>query len=92
MFLMRTHNPSYARSEYHTQLAKMSFDKIFDLTSGLYFFFLNNKRKHRTKIKENKAKKERERQRNKIYDKTGGRREEMRGEKNTIIILADPRN
>ena len=32
--LMRTHNPQYARSEYHTQLAKMSFDKIFDLTAG----------------------------------------------------------
>ena len=25
------------RSEYHTQLAKMSFDKIFDLTAGVYF-------------------------------------------------------
>ena len=36
---MRTHNPSYARSEYHTQLAKMSFDKIFDLTAGVYFNF-----------------------------------------------------
>ena len=23
-----------------TQLAKMSFDKIFDLAAGLYFFFL----------------------------------------------------
>ena len=29
---MRTHN---ARSEYRTQLAKMSFDKIFDLTAGV---------------------------------------------------------
>ena len=35
---MRTHNPKYARSEYHTQLAKMSFDKIFDLADGVYFF------------------------------------------------------
>ena len=39
---MRTHNTQqYARSEYHTQLAKMSFDEIFDLTAGgvfLYFF------------------------------------------------------
>ena len=31
--LKRTHNPQYARSEYHTQLAKMSIDKIFDLTA-----------------------------------------------------------
>ena len=23
----------------HTQLAKMSFDKIFDLTAGVYFYF-----------------------------------------------------
>ena len=30
-----------ARSEYHTQLAKMSFDKIFDLTAGVYFNFFN---------------------------------------------------
>ena len=29
----------HARSEYHTQLAKMSFGKIFDLTAGVYFFF-----------------------------------------------------
>ena len=35
---MRTHNPSYARSEYHTQLAK-SFDKIFDFTARVYFNF-----------------------------------------------------
>ena len=35
--LMRTHNPKYARSEYHTKVAKMSFDKIFDLTAGVYF-------------------------------------------------------
>ena len=29
-----------ARSEYHTQLAtKMSFDEIFDLTAGVYFYF-----------------------------------------------------
>ena len=37
--LMRTHNPHYARSEYHTRLAKMSFDNILDLTAGLYFYF-----------------------------------------------------
>ena len=30
------------RSEYHTQLAKMSFDKIFDLTAGVYFNCYNN--------------------------------------------------
>ena len=42
MSLMRTHNPSYARSEYHTQLAKMIFDTIFDLTAGVYFYFYNN--------------------------------------------------
>ena len=29
-----------ARSEYHTQLAKMSFDKIFDLLDGVYFNFV----------------------------------------------------
>ena len=27
---------------YHTQLAKMSFDKIFDLTAGVYFNFIIN--------------------------------------------------
>ena len=26
---------------YHTQLAKMSFDKIFDITAGVYFNFYN---------------------------------------------------
>ena len=31
----------YARSEYHTQLAKMSFYKIFDLTAGVYFYSYN---------------------------------------------------
>ena len=30
-----------ARSEYHTQLAKMSFGKIFDLTDGVFFNFYN---------------------------------------------------
>ena len=30
------------QKNYHTQLAKMSFDEIFDLTAGVYFhFFLN---------------------------------------------------
>ena len=43
---MRTHNPYYARSEYHTQLAKMSFDKIFDLTAGVYFHFLQHTLQH----------------------------------------------
>ena len=38
---MRTHNSSYARSEYDTQLANMSFDEIFDLTAGVYFHFLH---------------------------------------------------
>ena len=38
---MRTHNPYYARSEYQTQLAKMRFDKIVDLTAGVYFNFYN---------------------------------------------------
>ena len=33
----------YIRTEYHTQLAKMSFDKIFDLTGGVYFYFYNRK-------------------------------------------------
>ena len=28
-----------ARSEYHTQLVKMRFDKIFDLTAGVNFHF-----------------------------------------------------
>ena len=27
--------------EYHTQLAKMSFDEIFDLTAGVHFNFYN---------------------------------------------------
>ena len=31
---------TYSTSEYHTQLAKMSFDEIFDLTAGVYFHFL----------------------------------------------------
>ena len=26
------------RSEYHTQIAKMSFDEIFDLTAGVFLF------------------------------------------------------
>ena len=38
---MRTHTPSYARSGYHTQLAKTSFDEILDLTAGAYFNFQN---------------------------------------------------
>ena len=35
---MRTHNSECARSEYHTQLAKMSFDEIFDLTASWSVF------------------------------------------------------
>ena len=31
----------YTRSEYHTQLAKMGFDEIFDLTAGVYFNLYN---------------------------------------------------
>ena len=38
--LMRTHTQYYARSEYRTQLAEMSFDEIFDLTAGVYFYIL----------------------------------------------------
>ena len=38
---MRTHTQYYARSEYNTQLAKMSFDKNFNLTAGVYFYFYN---------------------------------------------------
>ena len=38
MSLMRTHTPYYARSEDHTQLAKMSFDNIFDLTAGVHVY------------------------------------------------------
>ena len=34
----------YARSEYHTQLAKMSFNEIFDVTAGVYFNFHNKER------------------------------------------------
>ena len=34
---MRTHTPYYARSEYHTQLANVRFDEIFDITAGVVF-------------------------------------------------------
>ena len=30
--------------DYHTQLAKMSFDKIFDLRGGVYIWYLYNRR------------------------------------------------
>ena len=30
----------YARLEYHTQLAKMSFDEIFDLAAGVFSYFI----------------------------------------------------
>ena len=37
-----TGSPSYETGTMlHTQLAKMSFDKIFDLTAGVYFNFYN---------------------------------------------------
>ena len=36
---MKTLTQLYARSQYHTQLAKMSFGEIFDLTAGVYFDF-----------------------------------------------------
>ena len=36
---MRIHTQYYARWEYHTQLANMSFDEIFDLTAGVYLYF-----------------------------------------------------
>ena len=34
------HPVSNTRDRSHTQLAKMSFDKIFDLTAGSVFLFL----------------------------------------------------
>ena len=37
---MRTHTQYCARSEYYTQLAKMSFDEIFDLAAGWSVFCL----------------------------------------------------
>ena len=46
-FIVSTHRlscpalPPPSRSEYHTQLANMSFDKIFDLTAAVYFHFYN---------------------------------------------------
>ena len=42
------------RTLCYTQLAKMSFDKIFDLTAGVYFNFCNNLRM--LMIRENKIK------------------------------------
>ena len=38
MEITRAQTIQNARSEYHTQLAKMSFDEIFDLTAGVYVF------------------------------------------------------
>ena len=35
---MRTHTQQYGRSQYHTQLAKLSFDEIFDLAAGVSVF------------------------------------------------------
>ena len=34
-----TQNPSYARSKYSKQLAKMSFDEILDLTADVLSFY-----------------------------------------------------
>ena len=34
-------HPPEDKKKTHTQLAKMSFDKIFDLTAGVYFYFYN---------------------------------------------------
>ena len=35
-----SNRPGYTiYTEYHAQLAKMSFDKKFDLTDGVYFYF-----------------------------------------------------
>ena len=40
---MRTHTVIIrAIGVSHTQLAKMSFDEIFDLAAGVYFYFYNN--------------------------------------------------
>ena len=33
-------NPQYPRSKYHTQLAEVSFDEIFDLSQLLFFYFI----------------------------------------------------
>ena len=38
-----THTPQYARSEYHTQLANMSFDEIIDLVAEANYFCVNKK-------------------------------------------------
>ena len=40
-YLMKQLMHILARSENHTQLAKMSFDEIFDLTAGAYLYFYN---------------------------------------------------
>ena len=40
-YVLIYHIRGIARSEYRTQLAKMSFDKIFGLTAGVYFNFYN---------------------------------------------------
>ena len=34
-------DPTVIHIYYHKQVAKMSFDKIFDLTAGVYFYFYN---------------------------------------------------
>ena len=39
--MMRTHTQEYPRSEYHTQLVKMSFDKIsIPQLELVYFYFI----------------------------------------------------
>ena len=41
IFSMRIHTQQHARSEHHTQLAKMSLDEIFDLAAAVYCNFLH---------------------------------------------------
>ena len=43
--LTRRHIQEYTRSEHDTQLAKMAFDEIIDLTAGVYFNFYNIEKK-----------------------------------------------
>ena len=41
MSLMKTHIQEYTPSEYHTHLANMGFDALFNLTAGVLFVFCN---------------------------------------------------
>ena len=49
---MMTHTQQHARSEYHTQQAKMSFDETFDLTAGGVYTHFFSKR-HSPNVYEN---------------------------------------